>query len=250
MSKSLIKDISLLLIGNILGGCAVFFFMPNSQSSSKNISSDTECSQTTCHATTESDMASQQKQDEVYNDLKNEEPKEEFSEAPIQQPMNNNYQSKDSHLRYPLLLGEVFSGPERIRVMKALYKKLDGEYMQCSSFEYFCYVFGNIGNNKFYKPTDDDFINWQDGKPSLQWLILKLYKPEGKKQLERGTWSTVEKCFLLDNKPIPPRSMKLATNHIGDAHKNRIDALIADIMQLGPSCNPIHAETFSQYHQV
>lgn len=251
MSNDFLKNISYFLIGGIIGGCTIYFCMSNNQSCSKNHSSSAfECSQATSDSFTESETTTQQEEDEVRNDSKNEEPKEEPSGASVQSPMNSNLSNKYSHLRYPLLFAKAFSGSERIGIMKALYKKLDGEYMQSSSFEYFCYVFGNVGNDKRYKPSDGDFINWQDGKPSLQWLILKLYKPEGGKQLERGTWSTVERCFLLNNMPIPPRSMKLETNHIGKSNKIRIDVLIADIMSTGSSCNPIHAEAFSQYHQV
>lgn len=249
MKSSYIKDIALLLIGSVMGGCAVFFCMKNNQSRVENISSAIEYSQQECRSFTETNVTPKQEQCE-YNNLEKEEPKEELSKPSVQSQTSSNSQDKNAHLCYPLLLGKKFSGSERIQVMKALFKRLNGEYMQCSSFEYFCYVFGNVGNDKRYKPTSEDFINWQDKKPSLQWLILKLYRLEGEKQLARGTWDTVEKCFLLDNVPIPPRKMKQGTNHIGKSYKDRIDTIIAEVMQTGSVGSPVRSETLNQSHQV
>lgn len=249
MKINIIERISCLLIGSFMGGCAVYFYMINSHSRVENISTAIEYSQQECRSFTEPDTTPEQEQCE-YNNLEKEEPEEELSKTSVQSQTGNNPQDKNSHLCYPPLLGKVFSGSERIQVMKALFKKLNGEYMQCSSFEYFCYVFGNAGNDKRYRPTGEDFINWQDKKPSLQWLILRLYRPKEERQVARGTWATVEKCFLLDNVPIPPREMKQGTNHIGKSYKDRIDTIIAEVMQTGSTGNPARSETFSQSHQV
>lgn len=239
----LLKNMGLLVVGGIIGSCITYFFMADGQSISKDISYNVECSQQTC--STGADAAAEQEQCENNNDLKEREQEEESSETPApQRTENDNPQNKNFHLRYPPLLAKSFSGSERIRAMKTLYEKLDGEFMRCSSFEYFCHVFGYTGNGKRHHPTSGDFIDWMDGKPSLQWLILKLYKPKGEKQIARGTWTKVETCFLLDGMPIPLRSMKLETNHIGKPYKDRIDAVIAEVMQKGTTDEPIHSETF------
>lgn len=245
MKELFFKNIGLLVVGGIIGSCITYFFMANDRNASKDISYNIEYSQQTCSPFAGTDTTAEQEQCENNNDSKEEGQEEESSETSTpQRTENDNSQNKSSHFRYPPLLAKSFSGSGRVRAMKTLYEKLDGEYMRCSSFEYFCYVFGYTDNGKRYHPTSGDFIDWMDGKPSLQWLILKLYKPKGEKQIARGTWTKVETCFLLDGMPISSRSMKLETNHIGKPYKDRIDAIIAEVMQTGTTGEPIHSETF------
>ncbi|OUO01349.1 hypothetical protein B5F97_06710 [Bacteroides clarus] len=142
----------------------------------------------------------------------------------------NGYQVSN-HLSYPLVLGQLFSGVERKRVINTLYKRLNEKYIQCSSMEYFSYVFGMAGIGKSYKPTEDDYINWIAGKRSLQCLIIKLYRPDGARQIVRNTWTKVENSFLLDGKPIPSETMKLETNHITNSCKEDMNILISDLIK-------------------
>lgn len=135
-------------------------------------------------------------------------------------------------LSYPLLFSEVFCGDDRQKVLQILYDKLQGEFMHCSSSNYFRYLFGGgKGLPSGYKPDENEFINWHAGKSSLQWLVIRLYRPEGQKQVLRGTWKKVEMCFLLNGSEIPLKTMKLETNHITETHKKKIDAILSEIMQ-------------------
>ena len=55
-------SLSCLLIGSVMRGCAVFFYMKNNQSSVENISSTIEYSQQTCRSFTETNVTSKQEQ--------------------------------------------------------------------------------------------------------------------------------------------------------------------------------------------
>ena len=136
-----------------------------------------------------------------------------------------------SQFDYPSLFKQSFSGQGWEKSITKLYDKLQGEYMYCSSRNYFYYVFGGKGLPNGYRPEKNEFISWLSGKPSLQWLIIRLYKPEGKRQLPRGTWEKVEMCFLMDGVQIPSKTMKLETNHIAESHKEGIDTILSEIMR-------------------
>lgn len=135
-------------------------------------------------------------------------------------------QVRKPYFRSPVLFAEL---PDKKKVLHKLYKNLK-DYMSCSSLEYFLYIFGDrLGN---YQPSDNDFIDWTGGKYSLQSLIIKLYKPDGAKSVPRGTWAKVEDFFLIDGKRIPPKSMKLETNHIPEKVRNTIGQIVESSLNL------------------
>lgn len=145
-------------------------------------------------------------------------------------------QVRKPYFRSPVLFAEL---PDKKKVLHKLYKNLK-DYMSCSSLEYFLYIFGDrLGN---YQPSDNDFIDWTGGKYSLQSLIIKLYKPDGAKSVPRGTWGKVEEIFLMHGKRIPPKTMKLETNHIPEKVRNAIDQIVESSLNL-PRRKPSRAKT-------
>lgn len=131
----------------------------------------------------------------------------------------------------PSLFTKTFEDEaKQLKAVEALYKKLKNKYMRCSSLMYFCYIFGGMGTSGTYEPKKNDFIDWTGGKGSLQWLILKLYKLEGKSQIRRGTWQKVETCIMLDHAQIPSGTLKNATNKIAKSDQEEIDAVISKVI--------------------
>lgn len=134
-------------------------------------------------------------------------------------------------LSYPPLFFKIFKDKaKRLKAMEALFEELTDGYMNCPSFKYFCYIFGGVGASGTYEPKENDFIDWTGGKGSLQWLILKLYKLEGKSQIRRGTWQKVETCIMLDHAQIPSGTLKNATNKIAKSDQEGIDAVISKVI--------------------
>lgn len=119
---------------------------------------------------------------------------------------------------------------KRLKAMEALFEELTDGYMKCSSYIYFCYIFGGMGASGTYEPEENDYIDWTGGKGSLQWFILKLYKLEGKSQIRRGTWQKVETCIMLDHAQIPSGTLKNATNKIAKSDQEEIDAVISKVI--------------------
>lgn len=147
--------------------------------------------------------------------------------------LNHSSLSKPTPLQYPpLFIREFGTISEQKKAIKSLYDLLDENgYIRCSSLEYFRYVFGRRGLEKAYKPDAVDYIEWTSNKASLQWLILRLYKQEGDRQLQRGTWPKVEAFFLLNG--VQANEMNKATNHISDSDKQKIDGIIAQVISPG-----------------
>lgn len=143
---------------------------------------------------------------------------------------NHSILSRPIPLQYPpLFIREFGIISEQKNAIKSLYDLLDANgYIHCSSLEYFRYVFGRRGLEKTYKPDSDDYIEWTSNKASLQWLILRLYKQEGDRQLQRCTWKKVEAFFLLNG--VQASEMNKATNHISDSDKQKIDEIIAQVI--------------------
>lgn len=136
-------------------------------------------------------------------------------------------------LSYPPLFFKIFKDEaKRLKAMVALFEELKDGYMQCQShsFKYFCYIFGGMGKSGTYEPGEDDYIDWTGGKGSLQWLILRLYRLEGKSQIKRGTWQKVETCIMLDHAQIPSGTLKNATNKIAKSDQEEIDAVISKVI--------------------
>jgi hypothetical protein len=176
------------------------------------------------------------------NTLKSESSSTEIPEGKVANENYERYPSNDIstnrqrtfyHLPYPSIFKKIFSGKaQRRKSIEELYNKLKDNYIECSSTEYFCYVFGIVEKGKKeYKPKESDHINWTSDKRTLQCIIIKLYKPEGEKQIARGIWTKVENCFLLDGESIPPKTMKKDTNHISDPCKNTINALVDNLIK-------------------
>lgn len=140
-------------------------------------------------------------------------------------------------LSYPPLFAKIIevedetkAEAEQLEAMKALYRGLKNKYMKCSSFKYFCYIFGGVGASGTYEPEENDFIDWTGGKGSLQWLILSLYKLKGESQIQRGMWQKVETCIMLDHAQIPSGTLKNATNKIAKSDQKKINAVISKVM--------------------
>ena len=144
--------------------------------------------------------------------------------------LNHSSLSKPTPLQYPpLFIREFGIIGEQKNAIKSLYDLLDANgYIRCSSLEYFRYVFGRRGLEKTYKPDSVDYIEWTSNKASLQWLILRLYKQKGDRQLQRGTWQKVESFFLLNG--VQANGMNKATNHISDSDKEKIDKIIEKVI--------------------
>lgn len=144
--------------------------------------------------------------------------------------LNHSIMSKPIPLQYPpLFIREFVIRKEQEKAIKSLYDLLDEKgYICCSSQDYFFYVFGRRGLEKTYKPDAADYIEWTSNKASLQWLILRLYKQKGDRQLQRGTWQKVESFFLLNG--VQANEMNKATNHISDSDKEKIDKIIEKVI--------------------
>lgn len=164
----------------------------------------------------------------VSQEVENKAIMETASDTTIE--LNHSSLSKPTPLQYPpLFIREFGIISEQKNAIKSLYDLLDANgYIRCSSLEYFRYVFGRRGLEKTYKPDAADYIEWTSNKASLQWLILRLYKQEGDRQLQRGTWPKVEAFFLLNG--VQANEMNKATNHISDSDKQKIDEIIAQVI--------------------
>lgn len=164
----------------------------------------------------------------VSQEVENKAIMETASDTTIE--LNHSSLSKPTPLQYPpLFIREFGIISEQKNAIKSLYDLLDANgYIRCSSLEYFRYVFGRRGLEKTYKPDSVDYIEWTSNKASLQWLILRLYKQEGDRQLQRGTWPKVEAFFLLNG--VQANEMNKATNHISDSDKQKIDEIIAQVI--------------------
>lgn len=162
----------------------------------------------------------------VLPDNHNEKGQDGSEKKVKKEPLNEN--RKKSKLSYPPLFSNLSEG-QRKEVIDGLYKELCGSHIHCSSLNYFKYVFGGLGLPNNYKPSECDYIDWTTGKPSLQCLIIQLYRPKGEERVVRGTWLKAENCFLLDGELISLGTLKLNTNHIIEAREKEIKQIISKV---------------------
>ena len=93
-----------------------------------------------------------------------------------------------------------FKGLSREDAAKAvdeLYAATVGKYINCSSRNYFCYIFSSTSLPNGYCPPSDSYISCNKGAAFLRALIKRLYSEKNGRIL-RGTWPNVEKIFLIN----------------------------------------------------
>lgn len=139
-----------------------------------------------------------------------------------------NERIRKAQLPYPLLFSSV-PNCQQAKVIQELARQLQAHYLQCTSLNFFYYVFGGKGLPCDYMPNDEDRIDFLGTPSELRYLILSLYRPEGKRSVNRGTWPKVEECFLLNGKPIRPGSLKEQTNKIPDNVKIEMTGILSKV---------------------
>ena len=98
----------------------------------------------------------------------------------------------------------------------------NNSFFQCTKQEFRYWFGGSMGMN-FDAKTECKRINWKRGKYTLQYLIIRLYRPANKGRLSKGMWEKVRNVFLLDNKPILSGTLGKNVEKIGQQDKEDID---------------------------
>lgn len=139
-----------------------------------------------------------------------------------------NERIRKAQLPYPPLFGSIPNN-RQLKAIQDLANQLQSRYLSFQSLNYFYYVFGGKGLPQGYEPNDKDRINFLGTISELRCLILLLYRPAGKPRLNKGTWATVEECFLFHGEPIPSGSLKKQTNKIPEHIRIEIAGILSKI---------------------
>lgn len=128
----------------------------------------------------------------------------------------------------PLPLPELFEQYKAKSLNEAfekLYSMGNNTFFQCSRQE-FRYWFGGTMGINFNAETECKRIHWKKGKYALQYFTLKLYRIN-RQRLPKNMWDKVGNIFLLDNEPIPPKTLGKNIKKVGKEDKREIDKMIA-----------------------